>query len=303
MPVRKPGRLPQSASVVHATGAKILDGKATAEKIRSRIAEKVAFLSKTAGRPPGLVALLVGQDPASEIYVAKKHDACIKAGFFSKILRLPQTASQNQILREVYKLNKDPLVDGFIVQLPLPEGVDEQAVIEAILPEKDVDGFHPVNQGRLLIGLPGFLSATPKGILRLLKEYGIALEGKHVVVVGRSNIVGKPAAVLFLRENATVTVCHSRTKDLEKITRQADVLVAAVGKIGLITARHVRKDAVVVDVAMNRLDSGKLVGDVDFANVSRKASWITPVPGGIGPMTIAMLLENTLDAYQRNNHL
>src|SRR3989338_7999394 len=190
-------------------GAKILDGKATAEKIRLEIAGEVARFVKNNKRPPGLVALLVGDDPASAIYVGKKNEACKNAGFYSEVRRLPSNSSQEKILSEVKKLNKDRNVDGFIVQLPLPKGIDEAAVIEAISPEKDVDGFHPVNQGRLLIGLPGFVSATPKGILRLLKEYGIPLEGKHVIVVGRSNIVGKPVAILFLRENATVTVCHS----------------------------------------------------------------------------------------------
>lgn len=280
--------------------AQLLNGKELAQKIRTRLAEDAAILAETKGRPPGLAAVLVGEDPASQLYVSRKHQACQEAGFHSELVQLSASISQDELLRKVRDLNRAAHVDGILVQLPLPKGLDEQAVLEAVLPEKDVDGFHPLNQGRLMLGLDGFVPATPKGVVRLLLENGVKLAGKHVVIVGRSNIVGKPLAILMLRENATVTVCHSKTKNLEKITTQADVLVAAVGKAGLISADHVKDGAVVVDVGTSRV-GGKLKGDVDFDAVKEKASWITPVPGGVGPMTIAMLLENTFESYQKRN--
>ncbi len=281
--------------------AKILDGKDLSEKIRSDLAEKASKLAEKIGRPPGLAAVLVGDDPASQLYVSKKHQACQEAGFHSELIQLSYTISLEELLKRIRDLNHSSVIDGILVQLPLPKAIDENAVLEAVLPEKDVDGFHPLNQGRLMLGLDGFVAATPKGVVRLLVENGVKLAGKHVVIVGRSTIVGKPLALLMLRENATVTVCHSKTKNLEKLTSQADVLVAAVGKAGLITADHVKDGAVVVDVGTSHV-GGKLKGDVDFAAVSQKASWISPVPGGVGPMTIAMLLENTFDSYQKRVH-
>ncbi len=278
--------------------AQLLDGKDLAQKIRADLAEKAAKLAEKTGRPPGLAAVLVGDDPASQVYVSKKHQACQEAGFHSELIQLSDSISQDELLKRVRDLNRSVAIDGILVQLPLPKGIDENAVLEAVLPEKDVDGFHPLNQGKLMLGLDGFVAATPKGVVRLLLENGVKLSGKHVVIVGRSTIVGKPLALLMLRENATVTVCHSKTKHLEKMTSQADILVAAVGKAGLITADHVKDGAVVVDVGTNRVN-GKLKGDVDFDAVSQKASWISPVPGGVGPMTIAMLLENTFESYEK----
>lgn len=281
-------------------GAKILDGKALADKIVASVAEEAAALKKKAGRPPKLVAVLVGDDPSSQTYVSNKHKDCLKAGFSSEVRTLPASTTRKALLKVVDELNNDDLVDGFIVQLPLPEGLDEEEVIEAISPEKDVDGFHPNNVGKLLIGEKCFAPATPKGIIRLLKENNVEMEGKNAVIVGRSNIVGKPLALLLLKENATVTVCHSKTKDLKEVTSKADILVAAVGKPGLITADHVKKGAVVVDVGTTRIE-GNIKGDVVFDEVKQKASAITPVPGGVGPMTRAMLLENTLEAFKKRN--
>ncbi len=278
--------------------AQLLNGKDLAQKIRTDLAERASRLAEKTGRMPGLAAVLVGDDPASQMYVSKKHQACQEAGFHSELIQLSDSISQEELLKRVRDLNRSAAIDGILVQLPLPEAIDENTVLEAVLPEKDVDGFHPLNQGKLMLGLDGFVPATPKGVVRLLVENGVKLAGKHVVIVGRSSIVGKPLALLMLRENATVTVCHSKTKNLEKMTSQADVLIAAVGKAGLITADHVRSGAVVVDVGTNHVN-GKLKGDVDFDAVKEKASWITPVPGGVGPMTIAMLLENTFESYEK----
>jgi len=278
--------------------AQLLDGKVLAQKIRAQLADDAALLAKKAGRPPGLAAVLVGEDPASQLYVSKKHQACQEAGFHSELIQLSATISQDELLKKVRDLNRAAAIDGILVQMPLPQGLDEQVVMDAIAPEKDVDGLHPVNQGKLMLGLDGFVPATPKGVMRLLEHAGVKLAGKHAVVVGRSNIVGKPLALLLLQQNATVTICHSKTKNLKKITSQADVLVAAVGKAGLISAEHVKGGAVVIDVGTTRT-GGKLRGDVDFALVKEKASWITPVPGGVGPMTIAMLLENTLESFRK----
>ncbi|MBI5226102.1 bifunctional methylenetetrahydrofolate dehydrogenase/methenyltetrahydrofolate cyclohydrolase FolD [Candidatus Micrarchaeota archaeon] len=282
--------------------AKLLNGKQLAEKIRNDLAEKAASLSARVGRPPGLAAILVGEDSASQLYVSKKHQACQEAGFHSELIQLSASISQDEILKKVRDLNRAATIDGILVQLPLPKGMDENAVLETVAPEKDVDGFHPQNLGKLMAGQAGFVAATPKGVMRLLQEYGVKIAGKHVVIVGRSTIVGKPLALLMLQADATVTVCHSKTKNLKEFTKQADILVAAVGKAGLITADHVKDGAVVVDVGTSRVGT-KLKGDVDFDSVKQTASWITPVPGGVGPMTIAMLLENTFDAYVTKNKL
>lgn len=245
------------------------------------------------GRPPGLAVVLAGDDPASHIYVSNKEKACQEAGIRSFARRLPASVSLNQLLDTVGELNADPAVDGILVQLPLPEPAMETEVLQAILPEKDVDGFHPVNGGRLLAGVAGFLPCTPTGIIALLRHANVPLAGQRAVVVGRSNIVGKPAALLLLREHATVTVAHSRTRDLPELCRSADILVVAIGRPQFIRAEAIRPGAAVVDVGINRTDNG-IVGDVEFTKAREVAGWITPVPGGVGPMTIAMLLENTV---------
>lgn len=245
------------------------------------------------GRPPGLAVVLAGDDPASHIYVSNKEKACQEAGIRSFARRLPASVSLNQLLDTVGELNADPAVDGILVQLPLPEPAMETEVLQAILPEKDVDGFHPVNGGRLLAGVAGFLPCTPAGIIALLRHANVPLAGQRAVVVGRSNIVGKPAALLLLREHATVTVAHSRTRDLPELCRSADILVVAIGRPQFIRAAAIRPGAAVVDVGINRTDNG-IVGDVEFTKAREVAGWITPVPGGVGPMTIAMLLENTV---------
>lgn len=280
------------------TECKILDGKKVASEARERIAVIVKEIKKSGKVPPGLAVVLVGDNPASKVYVGQKEKACKDVGFESFLYRLPEETTQQELLELVAKLNEDPKVHGILVQLPLPKHLNETEVIEAIRPEKDVDGFHPMNLGKLVAGLPCTVPCTPKGIMYLLEYYGIEIEGKNAVVVGRSNIVGKPVAHLLLQKNATVTICHSRTKNLEAITQEADILVVAAGRPHFITQHMVKKGAVVVDVGINRLESG-LVGDVDFDGVRMKASWITPVPGGVGPMTIAMLLQNTLEMYER----
>lgn len=282
--------------------ATILKGKDIAEKIRDDLAQKAAEHAKKVGRPPGLAAVLVGEDPASQVYVSMKYKACQETGFHSELIQLAENISQEELLKKIRELNREPKIDGILVQLPLPKHLNEEVVLETVVPEKDVDGFNPQNQGKLLLGLDGFVPATPKGVMRLLLESGVSLKGKHAVVVGRSNIVGKPLALLLLREDATVTICHSKTKNLTEITRQADVLVAAVGKAGLITDEHVKEGAVVIDVGTTR-EKGKLKGDVDFDSVAKVASLLTPVPGGVGPMTIALLLENTFLAYKKRNGL
>lgn len=276
-----------------------LDGKALAAKIKERVRGEASTLP----RRPGLAVVLVGNDPASRVYVTSKRKDCEECGFYSEEYALLENTSQEALLELVETLNRREDIDGILVQLPLPKHLDADAVIRAIDPSKDVDGFHPVNAGKLLIGQPGFLPCTPAGIMDLLKEYGIDPAGKQAVVVGRSNIVGKPMALLLLRENATVTVCHSKTPDLGECCRRADILVAAVGRRGIITADMVKEGAVVVDVAMNRDENGKLCGDVDYAAVSEKASYLTPVPGGVGPMTRAALMENTLLAAKRRQNL
>ncbi len=274
-----------------------IDGKAMALAIREEIAAKVAGL-KARGVTPGLAVILVGDDPASEIYVRNKGIACEKAGMHSETIRLPQETTQRQLEAEIDRLNRDPAIDGILVQLPLPRHLDERAALSAILPEKDVDGFHPVNAGRLLAGEPTVVPCTPKGAMRLIRSTGVETDGKEAVVVGRSNIVGKPMALLLLQAGCTVTVCHSRTRDLGAVTRRADILVSAVGKAGVIRGDMVKPGAVVIDVGINRVE-GKVTGDAAFDEVSEVAGWLTPVPGGVGPMTIAMLLENTLEAAEK----
>ena len=274
-----------------------IDGKAMALAIREEIAAKVAGL-KARGVTPGLAVILVGDDPASEIYVRNKSIACEKAGMHSETIRLLQETTQRQLEAEIDRLNRDPAIDGILVQLPLPRHLDERAALSAILPEKDVDGFHPVNAGRLLAGEPTVVPCTPKGAMRLIRSTGVETDGKEAVVVGRSNIVGKPMALLLLQAGCTVTVCHSRTRDLGAVTRRADILVSAVGKAGVIRGDMVKPGAVVIDVGINRVD-GKVTGDAAFDEVSEVAGWLTPVPGGVGPMTIAMLLENTLEAAEK----
>ena len=272
--------------------AVIMDGKALAEKVKAQIREKVSKLR----RQPGLAVILVGDNPASQVYVRNKERDCAECGIMCYDYHLPQDASQEDVLDLVEKMNNYGAVDGILVQLPLPEQIDERVVLEAIAPDKDVDAFHPENVGRIMQGQAYYKPCTPAGVMEILHEYGIDPGGKHCVVVGRSNIVGKPMAMLLLHENATVTICHSRTPDLQAQCLQADILVSAVGKTGLITADMVKPGAVVIDVAMNRNKAGKLCGDVDFAAVSQVASYITPVPGGVGPMTRAMLMENTYKA-------
>jgi len=273
----------------------IVDGKAIAQGIRDEIGKKTQIL-KTRGYTPGLAVILVGDDPASEIYVGNKIKACDDVGYYSEVVRLPGTSGEEEVLAAVESLNRRPDIHGFIVQLPLPPHISEGKVIMAIEPNKDVDGLHPLNLGLILTGSPRLVSCTPYGCMRLIKETGFGLQGKKAVVVGRSNIVGKPMAALLMHANATVTVCHSYTKDLGSITREADLVVAAVGKAHLITADMIKPGAFVIDAGMNRLESGKVVGDVDFQPVAEKAAYLTPVPGGVGPMTIAMLLSNTLEA-------
>lgn len=277
--------------------AQLLDGKAMSAELREELALRVQRL-KEKGVTPGLAVILVGDDPASQIYVKNKELGCQQVSIHSVTIRLPETASQAELEAQIDKLNADASIHGILVQLPLPQGLDEAAALARILPEKDVDGFHLLNAGRLFTGQQGVVACTPKGAMEMLHRTGIDLSGKEAVVVGRSNIVGKPMAMLLLQENATVTICHSRTANLAEHTRRADVLVAAVGKPRFITADMVKPGAVVIDVGINRVD-GKVVGDVDFDAVREVASWITPVPGGVGRMTITMLLANTIEAAER----
>jgi len=288
---------------------KILDGKKLAIELKEEIEQEVKQIISKGGKPPHLAAILVGNDGASETYVASKVKSCKQVGFESSMLRFDEDITEKELLETVHKLNKDTKVDGFIVQLPLPKHINENKIIEAIAPEKDVDGFHPVNVGRMLIGLPAFISATPAGIMEMLKRYNIDTQGKHCVVVGRSNIVGKPMSVLMAQKNefanATVTMCHSRTKNMAEITRTADILIVALGSAEFIKADMVKKGAVVIDVGITRVKSDKtksgwkLKGDVDFDEVAPKCSYITPVPGGVGPLTIVSLLRNTLLASEK----
>ncbi|RMX00484.1 bifunctional methylenetetrahydrofolate dehydrogenase/methenyltetrahydrofolate cyclohydrolase FolD [Allofranklinella schreckenbergeri] len=279
--------------------AQIIDGLALSRKLRSAFAQQVQTLT-AAGKRPGLAVILVGENPASQVYVRNKIKACEETGIHSVLEQHPASITQAELLARIAALNNDPAIHGILVQLPLPEHIDADAVIEAISPAKDVDGFHISSAGALMTGLAGgFWPCTPHGCLKMLDDIGYELRGKHAVVVGRSNIVGKPMAMMLLARSATVTICHSATPDLAAMTRQADVLVAAVGREKLITADMVKPGAVVIDVGMNRNAEGKLCGDVDFEAVKEVASWITPVPGGVGPMTITMLLANTIESAQR----
>jgi len=290
--------------------AKILDGKAIAQDIRAELKARVAELKKQ-GIVPGLGVLLVGDDPASRSYVTAKERACEETGLYSREIKLPATASHKEILDVVNAFNADKQIDGILVQLPLPDSSMEQSVIEAINPDKDVDGFHPVNVGRMMLGLPSFLPCTPHGVLQILKRSGIKTDGAHVVVIGRSNIVGRPLVNLLSQKselgNATVTMCHTRSKNMAELTRQADIIVAAVGRPNTVTADMVKPGAVVIDVGVNRVTDAtakagfRLKGDVDFEAVAQKASAITPVPGGVGPMTITMLLANTVESAMRRH--
>ena len=277
--------------------AKILDGKVLSAEIREEVSRRVEAL-KQRGVTPGLAVILVGDDPASEIYVRNKGKGCEETGMLSRTVKMDAQTTQEALEAEIDRLNADPAIHGILVQLPLPRHLDEQAALAKILPEKDVDGFHLINAGRLMTGSEGVIPCTPKGALYMIRSTGEELSGKEAVVIGRSNIVGKPMAMLLMRENCTVTVCHSRTRNLAEHTRRADILVAAVGKAGFVTADMVKPGAIVIDVGINRVD-GKVCGDVDFESVKEKAGWITPVPGGVGKMTIAMLLANTADAAER----
>lgn len=277
--------------------ATILDGAALAARLRGQFRARAEALA-TQGRRPGLAVIIVGDNPASRVYVRNKVRACADASFESRLIELPATTSETELLERLAALNADPAIHGILTQLPLPPHIDANRVIEAIAPAKDVDGFHVASAGALMTGLPGFAPCTPAGVMEILKDAGINPEGRHAVVIGRSNIVGKPMAMLLLQAGATVTICHSKTPDLGAITRQADILVAAVGRVKLVTAAMVKPGACVIDVGMNRDESGKLCGDVDFAGVREVAGFITPVPGGVGPMTIAMLLANTLKAAE-----
>ena len=280
----------------------ILNGKETAAAIKAEVAAKTAQNTRT-DRAPCLAVILVGEDPASQVYVRNKKNACAACGFRSAEYLLSADTSEADLLALIADLNADDTVDGILCQLPLPGQIREQAVIDAISPEKDVDGFHPVNAGRLLTGQDCFMPCTPAGVVELLRRAGVPMAGKHCVIVGRSNIVGKPAALLMLRENATVTVCHSRTENLKETVRTGDIVIAAVGRANFITADMIKPGAAVVDVGINRLPEGGLCGDVDFAAASEVAGWISPVPGGVGPMTIAMLMKNTLLAYENRRLL
>lgn len=275
----------------------LLDGKETSKKVREELREEIDQIADKAGRRPGLAVILVGEDPASQIYVRNKEKACENAGIESIPHRLSADISQDELEALIQKLNADNTVDGILLQLPLPKGLDSQRCLELIDPGKDVDGFHPMNVGKLTLGLPGYRSCTPAGVMNILDRYGIDPAGKKAVIVGRSNIVGKPQALMLLARNATVEICHSRTADLAAECRTADIIVAAVGVAKLITADMVKEGAVVIDVGMNRTEEG-LVGDCDFEGIKEKASAITPVPGGVGPMTIAQLLVNTVQAYR-----
>ena len=277
--------------------AEILDGKKMSEGLRKEIAERVARLREQ-GVVPGLAVILAGNDPASEIYVRNKGNGCAETGMYSRTVKLPEETTQEELEAAIDELNEDDAIHGILVQLPLPKHLDEQSALARIKPEKDVDGFHLINAGHMLTGTKGVVACTPRGALHMIKSTGIDLNGLEAVVIGRSNIVGKPMAMLLLRENCTVTICHSRTKNLAEHTRRADILVAAVGRAGFVTADMVKPGAVVIDVGINRVD-GKVRGDVDFDRVREVAGWITPVPGGVGKMTITMLLMNTVEAAER----
>ena len=277
---------------------KILDGKTLAKKIEDSVLSQTELLKEETGRVPGLAVILVGNDPASQAYVSMKKKACDRVGFYSVTHEMPKNISQDAIENTITMMNNNPNIDGILIQLPLPSQIDTTKLLELVSPNKDVDGFHPYNVGRLTTGLEGFVPCTPLGVMEIFKEYDIHLKGKNCVVVGASNIVGKPMAALLLNANATVEICHIFTDDLKKHTLNADIILVGVGVINLIKEDMVKDGAIIIDIGINRADNGKLVGDVDFENVAQKCSYITPVPGGVGPMTISMLLSNTLKAAQ-----
>ncbi|MBR5156041.1 MAG: bifunctional methylenetetrahydrofolate dehydrogenase/methenyltetrahydrofolate cyclohydrolase FolD [Clostridia bacterium] len=279
--------------------ATLLSGKTVSARIKENLKKEIEAL-KAEGILPGLAVIIVGEDPASKVYVGRKEAMCKELGMHSEMFALPEETTQDELLSLIEKLNDDQKIHGILVQLPLPKHLDEKSVINAIRPEKDVDAFHPVNVGKIMIGDYDFVPCTPAGIMELIAESGVEVEGKTCVVVGRSNIVGKPMSMLLLHKNGTVTTCHSRTKNLKEVTKTADILVAAVGKANFISQDMVKPGAVVIDVGMNRLENGALVGDVDFENVEKIAGAITPVPGGVGPMTIAMLMKNTFTAAKNS---
>ncbi len=276
----------------------LIDGKKLSKKIEEDISKEVNQL-KNKGIVPGLAVVLVGDDPASHTYVSMKEKSCKNVGFYSIVHKMPDTITQNEIIETIKMMNENPRIDGILVQLPLPKHIDTTKILEVIDPKKDVDGFHPYNMGRVVENLDAFAPCTPLGVMEMFKEYNISLEGKDVCVVGASNIVGKPMAALLLNANATVTITHIYTKNLKEHTKKADIIIVGVGVPNLITQDMVKDGAIVIDIGINKLENGKLVGDVDFHNVSKKCSFITPVPGGVGPMTIAMLLKNTLNAAKR----
>ena len=284
-------------------GAKmeLLDGKALSKKIEQRVTTQVEELKKETGSVPGLAVILVGNDPASSAYVNMKKKACDRVGFYSVTHEMPENISQETIENTITMMNQNPSIDGILIQLPLPPQIDTTKILELVDPSKDVDGFHPYNVGRLATGLDGFVPCTPLGVMELLKEHNVDVKGKNCVVVGASNIVGKPMAALLLNSDATVEICHIFTDDLKKHTLNADIILVGVGVINLIKEDMVKDGAIIVDIGINRAKNGKLVGDVDFEKVSKKCSYITPVPGGVGPMTIAMLLSNTLKSAQINS--
>ncbi|AEW57277.1 MULTISPECIES: bifunctional methylenetetrahydrofolate dehydrogenase/methenyltetrahydrofolate cyclohydrolase FolD [Bacillus cereus group] len=278
--------------------AVIIKGNEVAEKKRAQLKEEVVKL-KEQGIVPGLAVILVGEDPASRSYVKGKEKGCEQVGIYSELIEFPETITEERLLAEIDRLNGDDRINGILVQLPLPKHIEEKAIIERISPEKDVDGFHPISVGRMMTGQDTFLPCTPHGIVELVKETNLDISGKHVVVIGRSNIVGKPVGQLFLNENATVTYCHSKTQNMKELTKLADILIVAVGRPKMVTADYIKEGAVVIDVGVNRLETGKLCGDVDFDNVLDVAGYITPVPKGVGPMTITMLLHNTVESAKR----
>ena len=277
----------------------IIDGKLLSNKIRKEVALDVSVLKKEKNRVPGLAVLLVGDDPASHIYVKMKEKACEETGVYSIVHKMPQSIDEETVIKTIEMMNLNSNIDGILIQLPLPKHIDTTRILEAVDVKKDVDGFHPFNVGRLSAGLDGFVPCTPLGVMKMLEEYNINLKGKNAVVVGSSNIVGKPMAALLLNANASVDICHIYTKDLKQHTLNADILLVGVGAINLITADMIKDDVIVIDIGINKTKDGKLVGDVDFENVGKKASYITPVPGGVGPMTIAMLLQNTIKSAQK----
>jgi|TARA_B100000519_G_C14243802_1_gene438702 methylenetetrahydrofolate dehydrogenase (NADP+)/methenyltetrahydrofolate cyclohydrolase len=280
--------------------AKIIDGKLVSASIREKIKEKTKAIKDKYSRVPGLAAVLVGEDPASQIYVRNKRKSCEDVGIYSEEHKLPESTTQDELLELINKLNNDKKINGILVQLPLPKHIDDSLILNSVSSEKDVDGFHPINAGYLFEGKPQFIPCTPHGIIKMLEFYDIDIEGKNAVVLGRSNIVGKPAAILLLQKNATVTICHSRTKNLEDVLKEADIIVAAIGRAHFVKKEMVKEGAIVIDVGINRLDTGKLAGDVDFEAVKKISGFITPVPGGVGPMTITMLLWNTLTSLEKS---